>query len=204
MHFDCPLCDRNLFGLLHYLNGVNLLVSCFLKTMSVDFFLFRIAPDFLKIPSDQMVERMTAETILPFGAQKELIDQLCSNLGFEHDEAEDDLRLERWRDSQAQGLISRDQQPPGISTICYRYHQENDNGRVVTYSLDGDPVICISTNQACSEDFLPIVDVFRELAPFLMFDPTDCEFINPEEFFYSLDDWMQKNYEEDACSFRYE
>lgn len=172
--------------------------------MSIDFFLFRIAPDFLRIPSDQMVERMTAETALPFGAQKELIDQLCSNLGFEHDEAEDDLWLEHWRDSQAQGLIPLDRQPPVIATIRYRYHQENDNGRVVIYSLSSDPVDCISTNRAYPEDFLPIVDVFRELAPFLMLDPTDSKFINPEEFFYSLDDWMQKNYEEDACSFRYE
>ena len=172
--------------------------------MSVDYTLLRIAPDFLKIPPDQMVEKMTAETVLPFGAPKELIDQLCSILGFEHDEAENNLRLERWKDSQAQGFVSHDWQPPVTSTIRYEYHQKDDNGRVVIYSLSSDPVICISINRAYPEDFLPIVDVFRELAPFLMLDPTDSKFINPEGFFYSLDDWMQKNYEEDACSFRYE
>ncbi|MDX2216951.1 MAG: hypothetical protein SFY66_27040 [Oculatellaceae cyanobacterium bins.114] len=171
--------------------------------MSVDHMLLRVSPNFLDIPSNQWLEKLTAETVMTLGSQLDVIEQLCSVLGFEHDEHEDQLRLQCWREFQSQDSISSDRQPPLMATICYRYHQHDDNGRVIMYNLLSDPVDCISINRAYPEDFLPVVDVFSDLAPFLIFDPTDGSFTNPEKLFYSLDDWLQKNYEEDVWSFQY-
>jgi hypothetical protein len=172
--------------------------------MSVDHTLLRVSSSFFDIPSNQWLEELTAETIMTFGSQPDVIRRLCSILGFEHDAHEDKLRLKYWRESQSQDSIPSDRQPPAIATIHYKYHQSEDNGRVVRYLLLGDPIDCISMNRAYPEDFLPVVDVLSELAPFLILDPTDGSFTNPEELFYSLDDWIQKNYEEDVWSFQYE
>jgi hypothetical protein len=94
-------------------------------------------------------------------------------------------------------------QPLTIATIYYQYpHREND-GRVVKYSFIGDPVEYISINRAYPEDFLPIVNVLNDFSPFLIFDPTNGQFDKPEELFYSFENWLQKNYEEDELSFQY-
>jgi hypothetical protein len=172
--------------------------------MSVDHILLRVSPSFFDIPSDQWLEKLTAETVMTFGSQLDVIRRLCSILEFEHDDQEDQVCLKYWRQSQSQDSIPFARQPPAMATIYYKYHQSEDNGRVVRYLLLGDPVDCISMNRAYPEDFLPVVDVFGDLAPFLVFDPTDGSFTNPEKLFYSLDNWMQKNYEKDVWSFQYE
>lgn len=172
--------------------------------MSVDYTLFRVSSEFLEIPSSQKLKEWTAETALPFGSRLDIIERLCSILGFEHDERRDKQILKCWKESQSEGLISSDCQPQITTTVHYKYHQNNNNGRVVTYELEGDPIICIWMNRAYLEDFFPLVEVLSELAPFLVLDPQDGRLTNPEEFFYSLDDWIQKNYEEDVRSFQYE
>jgi hypothetical protein len=172
--------------------------------MSVDYTLLRISPVFLDIPSDQWLEELTAETVMTIGSQLDVIGRLCSILGFEHDDQEDELRLKYWREAQYQDPLSSAYQLPSIATVTYKYHQSNDNGRVVEYRLSGDPVDYVSINRAYPEDFLPVVDVLSDIAPFLVFDPADGSLTNPEGLFYSLDDWIQKNYEEDVWSFQYE
>lgn len=66
-----------------------------------------------------------------------------------------------------------------------------------------DPIIMISINRAYPEDFLPIVNVLSDIAPFEVCDPQLGEFTNTDKLFYSFDGWMQKNYEEDELSLHY-
>lgn len=145
--------------------------------MSVDFFLFRV-------PIDQDPVGTDAQ-LLVFGSQEEIIERLSSEIGFEVLSREDLPNIGPW------------------ATIAYTYHNENDEGREVEFALQGDPVDCISINRAYPEDFLPVISLLDDIGPFLIQGPED-EPINPDDFFYSYDDWIQKNYEEDELSFAYE
>lgn len=154
--------------------------------MSVDYMLIRIL-------SGRELEAMNE--LSPFGSQQEIIDRLCAVLGFERNIWEDEhLRPEREEYLRNQGLLHPDEQRPPWATILYRHHHENDDGRVVSYSLQGDPIECISINRAYPEDFLPVIDILQELNPFLILGPEEP--IDPESLFYTFDDWIQKNYEE--------
>ena len=145
--------------------------------MSVDYFLYRVSID--KDASDR------ADQLLAFGSQDAIIERLSSVIGFE--------------------VLSREELP-NIGhwvTVTYTYHNENDEGRVVEFALQDDPIACISINRAYPEDFLPVMNILDDLGPFLIQGPED-EPINPDDFFYSYADWIQKNYEEDELSFGYE
>lgn len=147
--------------------------------MSVDYLLLRILPSIFHDDPNQILEELTDETVLPFGSQPEIIDCLCSVLGFEH-----------YTDYTHRTII------------FYKYHHYDDCGRVVRYSLQDNPVTALSINRAYPEDFLPVTDVLKHLEPFIIVTPD--ELLNPEKLFYSFDDWMQKNYEEDQIQFDYE
>ncbi len=144
--------------------------------MSVDFFLYRIPSD---LSSSDSIEKF-----LPFGSQDEIIEHFSSEIGFE--------------------LLSQDSPPNSRNwiTFLYTYHHESNMGRVVEFSLEDDPVTCISINRAYPEDFWPVINTFNELSPFLIQGP-DVKPINPDEFIYSFDDWIQKNYEANELSFSY-
>ncbi|XHX79602.1 MAG: hypothetical protein RBJ76_06705 [Stenomitos frigidus ULC029] len=143
--------------------------------MSVDYWLFRASAK----------QEMDGTEELPFGSQEENIERLCSTSGFE-------LRSKE----PLANIGSR-------ATITYTYRQKNDMGRDVEFALQGDPVACISTNRSYREDFLPVIAILLDLSPFEIGD-LDGDIVSPEKLFYSLDDWMQKNYQEEVLSFNYE
>jgi hypothetical protein len=122
--------------------------------MSVDYWLFRV-------PFEQ--DDPNAEQP-PFGSQEEVVNRLCSQPGFTLH------RKERLENSEPWAVIV--------------YITENEEGEEsdVEFSIQGDPVICISINRASQEDFLPIVTVLSELAPFEIVD-IDGEAISPDELF---------------------
>jgi hypothetical protein len=146
--------------------------------MSVNYLLLRISPSVFPDDPNQILEELTDETVLPFGSQQEIIDCLCSVLGFEH-----------YTDYTQ-------------TIIFYKYHHRDNCGRVVRYSLLDNPVTAISINRAYPEDLLPVIDVLKHLEPFIILTPH--KLLNPEKLFYSFDDWIQKNYDEDELSFYYE
>lgn len=155
--------------------------------MSVDYMLLRVT-------SNQKIETMTK--LLPFGSQQEVINRLCYVLGFERDTWEDEhvqLEIEKWMRSQ--GHLKPEDKKPSRATMLYKYHHKNDNGRIVSYSLQGDPVASFHINRAYPEDFLPVIEVLRHLEPFSIMGPQGH--IDPESLFYTVDDWVQKNYEEE-------
>lgn len=145
--------------------------------MSDDYFL-------LRVPIDQNSAGTDKQTLI-FGSQDKIIERFSSEISFEVLSRRDLPNIESW------------------VTIAYTYHNKNDQGRRVKFALHEDPLACISINRAYPEDFLPVINVLSDLGPFLIQGPED-EPINPEDFFYSYDDWIQKNYEyEDDLSFRY-
>ena len=146
--------------------------------MSVNYLLLRISSSIFHDDHNQILLDLTDETVLPFGSQQEIIDCLCSVRGFEH-----------YTYNTHQTII------------FYKYHHHGDCGREVRYSLLDDPVTTLSINRAYPEDFLPVIDVLKQLEPFIIVAPD--ELLNLEKLFYSFDDWMQKNYEEDETSFYY-
>ncbi len=121
--------------------------------------------------------------MLGFGSQQEVIDRLCTLPDFD--------RAEIRKYAQSQGALS---ELPPSAAILYTFHYENDSGRTVSYSLCEDPVGCICINRAYPEDFLPLIDALKDLSPFTILGPRG--YIDPESLFYTLDDWIQKNYEE--------
>jgi hypothetical protein len=130
-----------------------------------------------------------------------MIERLCSSLEFEHDEQYDKRTLESLIKARSEGLIHSGYQPLIIATICYQYPHHNNDGRLIAYSLIGDPVEYVSINRAYPEDLLPIVNVLNDISPFLIFDPTNDQLNKPEELFYSLDDWLQKTMKKMSCHF---
>lgn len=136
--------------------------------MSVDYFLIRIPPN-------QQPE--TCNEWLPFGSQQEIIDRLCAVIGFEFPPKQD---------------LSKDYR---TATIRYTYQHRNEQGRVIKYLLQKDPVACISINRAYPEDLLPIVEILNNLSPFAILTPQGQ--MELESLVYSFDDWIEKNYEEE-------
>jgi hypothetical protein len=137
--------------------------------MSVDYHLYR-----LSLGHDRA---KPIETKLVFGSQDEILDRLCSIIGFE------DLRQEQ---CPIRGKVAY---------LDYIYHNENDLIFGVTFELLEDPVGFIMAETEEVEDFWPIIEALKDLGPFLVQGPEDDP-INPDEFFYSYDDWMQIKYEE--------
>ena len=144
--------------------------------MSVDYDLYRVP---LEPILDEMNQPMPFGIF--FGSQQEIIDRLCFVLGFERNAKEDE-----W--------LTSEHSP--IATIFYKYHHKSDCGRVIRYKICDDPVISISINRAFPEDLLPVINVLSNLAPFAIVSSVNG-LTNPQELFYSCDDWLQKNYQED-------
>lgn len=145
--------------------------------MSIDYDLYRVP---LEPILDEMNQPMPFG--IPFGSQKEIIDRLCSVLGFERNANKKD----EW--------LTSEHSPR--ATILYKYHHISARGRVIRYQICDEPVISISINRAFPEDLLPVIDVLSNLAPFVIVSSVDGV-TNPQELFYSFDDWVQKNYQED-------
>jgi len=83
-----------------------------------------------------------------------------------------------------------------LAIVTYTYPQKYGNSREVDFTLQGDPVRCFSVRHCYREDFLLIVDVFNNLAPFQIWNEQG-EMMKAEELSYSLSDWLQKNFEEE-------
>lgn len=149
--------------------------------MSVDFSLFRASSE----------DEFDEASELSFGNQQEIIERLCSTVGFEYDHEYNERQLAALKEYQKE-QISSDMSP--MSIIFYCYHHEDDMGRAIEYYLQGDPVTCISINRAYPEDFLPIIEALEDLEPFVIFGPDGT--LQPEELDYSYDEWIEMNYED--------
>lgn len=122
--------------------------------MSVDYWLFRVSPE----QNDPNAE------LPPFGSQEEVITRLCSQPGFK-----------LYRKEQSENC-----EPLAVVT----YIEENEEGEEsdVEFTLQGNPITCISISGASQEDFLPIITALGELAPFEIVD-IDGEAISSDELF---------------------
>jgi hypothetical protein len=89
----------------------------------------------------------------------------------------------------------RSSQETSIVTITYEYAHKHDKGRIINYSLTDDPIIGISLEKCHAEDFLPLIDVLKDLSPFDL-KCLASDTINLDSLSYSLDAWLQINYEE--------
>lgn len=123
--------------------------------MSIDYDLYKVPQ--VTVPSEML-------EAIPFGSQQEIIDRLCSILGFS---------------------LTSENSPS--ATIFYQYHHESDCGRVIQYRIHGDPVSSISINRALPEDLLPVVDVLGDLAPFVIVSSVDG-LTNLYQLFYTFID----------------
>ena len=171
--------------------------------MGVNYFLFKVSSDFLAISPSQRLSQLTEEHALPFGSSADVVEGLRSKPGFKRDFQADETYLKFRQESERKELTVRGQPFPPFVALNYRYPHISNRGRVVSYSLQDDPVICLSTNYAYVEDFWPVVHAFGDFKLFLVLSPRG-ELTNPANFKYGFDAWMQKNYEEDELSFRYE
>ncbi|MBL1175061.1 hypothetical protein [Pantanalinema sp. GBBB05] len=113
---------------------------------------------------------------IPFGDRAEIVERLCSVLGFQ-------IESGTLSDRSSQVIVS------------YQYHHEDDQGRGVEFSFMQDPVIFVSINRAQPEDFYPVIHVLKDLSPFAIVENGDM-ILDPERLYYSFDDWMQLNYED--------
>jgi hypothetical protein len=114
---------------------------------------------------------------ISFGSKTAIIDRLCSVVGFEIIDEEYFLGSEP------------------CATIAYQYHHQDDEGDYVEFTLTGDPVTCIWIEDTDREDFYPIMEALKDLAPFAIFDLGDGILIDPEELDYTYDDWLQLQYD---------
>lgn len=151
--------------------------------MGVSLSLYRVANSFLNIPSNQRISELNEEVVLPFGSRSHIVELLCAASGFSHNLAEGTT--------------------PPLAWINYWYQPDNIDGRILTYRICNDPVSCITVKRAYVEDFLPIIDVLKNLEPFLVLNPSSSKLISPHEFKYSMEEWFQKNSVGDAFNFKY-
>jgi hypothetical protein len=136
--------------------------------MSVEYYFFRVT-------SFDNAETAFADP-QPFGSRADIIDRLSSTIGFQLESVDD-------FDS------------PDSAVVSYQYHHEDDEGKWLEFSLDGDPVTFISLHRNQPEDFYPIIDVLKDLAPFAIAENGDI-MLDPDRFEYTYDDWIQLNYED--------
>ncbi|MBD2075146.1 hypothetical protein H6F86_14830 [Phormidium sp. FACHB-592] len=122
--------------------------------MSVDYWLFRVP-----FKRDDPKAELT-----PFGSQEEVVNRLCSQPGFTLHRKKRIENDEPW------------------AVIVYITANEEGEESDVEFSVQGDPVTCISIHRAFREDFLPIITVLSELAPFEIVD-INGEAISPDELF---------------------
>jgi hypothetical protein len=137
---------------------------------------------------DLMLQRVTAFELaqveimgelppMSFGAKTAIIDRLCSIVGFEIIDEEYFLGSEP------------------CTRIAYRYHHPDDRGDYVEFTLTGDPVTYIWIEDTDPEDFYPIMEALKDLAPFAIFDSGEDKPIDPEKLDYTYDDWLQLQYD---------
>lgn len=167
--------------------------------MGVDFSLFRVTSSLLKISPDQRISELNEKVVLPFGSCSNIVERLCEASGFSRNHAEEATSLRLWEESDAD---HRYELP--LAWINYRYQPDNIYGRVLHFTIWNDPVSCIMVNRAYfGEDFFPIIDVLKNLEPFLILNPSSSKLISPHEFKHSVEEWFQKNSVEDARNFKY-
>lgn len=166
--------------------------------MSSSFSLFRVTNGFLRIPPDQRFSALNEEVVLPFGSCSNIVERLCTVSGFSRNFAEEETSLRLWKESDI-----RHKSKPLLAWITYSYQQDNIYGRVSHYTIWNDPISCIMVNQKYIEDSLPIIDVLKDLEPFLALNPVKGKLISPNEFKYSKNEWLHKNSKEDALTFKY-
>ncbi|UJB71303.1 hypothetical protein HRE53_10060 [Acaryochloris sp. 'Moss Beach'] len=167
--------------------------------MSVDFSLFRVANSFLQISSDQRISELNEKVVLPFGSFTNIVERICDISGFSQNFAEEATSLRIWEE-----LDTEDRYKLPLAWINYRYQLDNIYGRVLHFTIWDDPVSCIMVNRrAYVEDFFPIIDVLKNLEPFLVLNPSSSKLISPHEFKYSMEEWFQKNSVGDELNFKY-
>lgn len=151
--------------------------------MSVSLSLFRVASSFLKIPPDQRISELNEKVVLPFGSCSNIVERLCEASGF------------------SRNLAYGKTLP--LARINYWYQPGNIHGGIMAYKIWDDPVSCITVKRAHLEDFWPIIDVLKDLEPFLVLHPGDGKLISPHDFKYSMNEWFHKNSAENARHFKY-
>lgn len=90
---------------------------------------------------------LTEETAVPFGSQAEVLELLCNTPGFERDWVEENhcqKVIDEWcREQEAE----RGGQFTSVAYVRYIYPHRKGVGRSVSYSLQENPVICISVRK---------------------------------------------------------
>jgi hypothetical protein len=176
-----------------------------------EYWLFRVHPN-------QTIETM--DELLPFGRQAAIVNRLCNAPGFTYDawhiatsarkdythsEGGSNKNLVKPTNNSESSTRSnsislrsyskRSSQKISIVTITYEYAHKHDKGRIINYSLTDEPIMVISVERSHAEDFLPLIDVLKDLSPFDL-KCLASDTINLDSLSYSLDAWLQINYEE--------
>lgn len=167
--------------------------------MGVSLSLFRVANSLLKFSPDQRMSEINEKVVLPFDSCANIVERLCEASGFSRNFAEEATSLRLGEESDAD---HRYELP--LAWINYRYQPDNIYGRVLQFTIWNDPVSCIMVNRAYFvEDFFPIIDILKNLEPFLILNPSSSKLISPHEFKYSMEEWFQKNSVGDELNFKY-
>jgi hypothetical protein len=137
--------------------------------MSHGYMLFRLKE---RLPEGGApLSRLDDSSTLPFSPMDDVVGRLAAIPGMERLSAE----AEAMRAEATRGFLPEMELP-----VCVEFNW-NGPSRELTVRAFGDPVSMISIERSEPWDFLPIVDAFGDLAPFVLATEIDDRLVDPEQ-----------------------